>query len=413
MRILVVGVKWPPETFIAAKLERLRKAGYELTVATHSEHRNSARHPRLRLIRLCKWSEALPRRLPRLALLTVRGLLRSPSFMVRAFAVARRSAETRGDWIRRFYRLLPFAGLETDVIHFDWNFAAVDYAELFDLYHCPSLISCRGSQLQIAPKNPARAAQVGGLRGTLQRATMIHCVSDAILDQAAALGMDPKKARVIRPAVDPTFFRPLRTDERSRDKFAVISVGNLSWVKGHQYSLESIRLLKERGVPVSFTIVGEGSRQDYQHVRFTVHDLGLEQDVTMLGPADQEEVRNQLRSSDAFLLSSVSEGISNAVLEAMSCGLPVVTSDCGGMREAVTHRIEGFVVPTRDPGAAAEALFELARNPDLGRSMGEAARMRVLREFSLDGQVQQLSDMYETVTRGLCRGPREQSFAAT
>jgi len=98
-----------------------------------------------------------------------------------------------------------------------------------------------------------------------------------------------------------------------------------------------------------------------------------------------------------FLLSSLSEGISNAALEAMACGLPVVTTDCGGMREAVTDGIEGFVVPVRDPEAMAEALLRLWKDPELRRRMGEAARERVLREFRLDQQISAFLALFKDV----------------
>ena len=69
----------------------------------------------------------------------------------------------------------------------------------------------------------------------------------------------------------------------------------------------------------------------------------------------------------------------------MSCGLPVVVTDCGGMKEAVTDGVEGFVVPVRDPEAMADALLQLFKDSELRAKMGKAARQRVIKEFPAKG----------------------------
>jgi glycosyltransferase involved in cell wall biosynthesis len=104
-----------------------------------------------------------------------------------------------------------------------------------------------------------------------------------------------------------------------------------------------------------------------------------------------------LQSAHAFLLSSLSEGISNAALEAMACGLPVVTTDCGGMREAVTDSVHGFVVPRRNPDAMAAALSRLIGNSPLRSSIGSQARERVLRDFTLNHQVDAFVRLYRSL----------------
>jgi glycosyltransferase involved in cell wall biosynthesis len=97
----------------------------------------------------------------------------------------------------------------------------------------------------------------------------------------------------------------------------------------------------------------------------------------------------------------LSEGLSNAALEAMACGLPVVTTDCGGMPEAITDGVEGFVVPLRDPHAMAKALSALASDVELRRRMGKAGRDRVLKQFTLGRQIEEFVSLLEDVAR--CR----------
>jgi len=80
----------------------------------------------------------------------------------------------------------------------------------------------------------------------------------------------------------------------------------------------------------------------------------------------------------------------------MSCGLPVVTSDCGGVREAVTDGEEGFVIPVRDPQSMAAALEILAHDPDLRRRMGQAGRARVIKDFHVQDHVDAFISLFES-----------------
>jgi glycosyltransferase involved in cell wall biosynthesis len=84
----------------------------------------------------------------------------------------------------------------------------------------------------------------------------------------------------------------------------------------------------------------------------------------------------------------------------MGCGLPVVTFDCGGMKEAVEHGVEGFVAPVRDAAAAATALERLAADEELRIRMGDAARRRVLQEFRLEYQAREFLSLYGHVVAG-------------
>jgi glycosyltransferase involved in cell wall biosynthesis len=294
------------------------------------------------------------------------------------------------------WHLLPFAGGRWDIVYIPWNSAAIGFLPLFDL-GMPVVVSCRGSQVSVAPLNPERAVHKAGLTTIFKRAAAVHCVSEAIVADALLYGLDPSKADVIRPAVDPDFFYPSEQQSADRGRFRLITTGTLIWRKGYEYMLAALRRLHDQEIDAHLTIIGDGPER--QRVLYTIHDLGLEQQVVLLGRLAPERVREQLWQADAFVLSSVSEGISNAVLEAMACGLPVVVTNCGGMREAVTDGVEGFVVPVRDAAALATALSRLSASSALRRQMGHAARNRIIAQFTLDQQVKQFVDLFEMVVQ--------------
>ena len=109
-----------------------------------------------------------------------------------------------------------------------------------------------------------------------------------------------------------------------------------------------------------------------------------------------------LRAADLFVHPSHQEGFSNAILEAMAAGLPVVACDVGGNPEAVVDGVTGRLVPPRDPTALANAMAEILADPGKGRSMGEAGRQRATEQFSLDRMVREIEEMYESL---MLRGP--------
>jgi colanic acid/amylovoran biosynthesis glycosyltransferase len=175
----------------------------------------------------------------------------------------------------------------------------------------------------------------------------------------------------------------------------LLSTGRLVWKKGFDYLLTALSTLARRGVEFEARIVGEGEL--FNVLRFSIEDLGLRDRVRLEGAMTSQQVLEQLQRTDVFVLPSVEEGISNAVLEAMATGVPIVTTNAGGMAEAITDGNEGFVVPVRDVEMLADRIEKLVRDPHLRASMGAIARQRAEREFSIARQVKGFEDIYEAV----------------
>jgi colanic acid/amylovoran biosynthesis glycosyltransferase len=387
--IVVVGIKWPMETFLYRLLSGLADAGFSITIASadkpDSKKGSNSKFHWLKLVGGERNS------LPRLIRFFVM-LLRAKIFFKKDHDLLKSSFESTSwrETAYEFHRYLPFAGKRWDIIYFPWNASAVSFVALFNL-GIPVIISCRGSQVTVTPHNPKKQYMHEGLRKTFELAAAVHCVSDVTFNEARKFGLDSRKSRIIRPAVDPEFFVPLEDKKSDTLMLTIISTGSLVWRKGYVDALIAIRKLVDKGIAVQYEIIGDG--EDYQAILFSIRDMDLQEHVKLHGKLSAVDVRNKLQNADIFLLTSLAEGISNAALEAMSCGLPVVTTGSGGMREAVSNGVEGFVIPILDPDAAAEALETLGRNPELRLKMGEAARAKVLKDFTLAQQIDQFQEL--------------------
>ena len=410
-------MRWPPETFVGWKLEGLAARGMRVTLASNQIFDPDARLRGVELVPIPVWPTSAAgavREVARVGLSLLVLLIRSPRRLVRLLRSVRRQMSTparvryeRGA-IGLFAMCLPLARLRPDVVHFEWNVAAVYFLPLFDVWNCPITTSCRGSDISVYPHMPDEEPYASVLPEVLRRASAVHCVSESQKTEAIAFGLDPAKARVVRSAVDPDEFKPadrtgVAPEITDRDVLRVITVGRLRWEKGHEYALEAIRIALDRDLPVELEIIGavppewRNRMDERSRILYTVADLGLDRHVRLFGEASSAEVCRRLQASDVMLHAGVIEGIPNAIVEAMACGLPVVAAGCGGIPEAVTDGVEGFLVGPRDPEAMARALLRLGEDAGLRKRMGQAGRRRILSAFTQEHEHEMFWAMYQEV----------------
>jgi glycosyltransferase involved in cell wall biosynthesis len=155
--------------------------------------------------------------------------------------------------------------------------------------------------------------------------------------------------------------------------------------------------LLSRGINAHAVLVGSGP--EFQHNQQLVNaSAGLIGHVTFVG--DSEQVPELLNVMDAFVLPSISEGMSNTLLEAMAVGLPVIATSVGGNTEVIEEDRSGWLFAPRDAEMLSSHLALLASREDLRRRYGAAARQRTVERFSLGGMLQDYSRLYlELATR--------------
>ncbi len=171
-----------------------------------------------------------------------------------------------------------------------------------------------------------------------------------------------------------------------------LHVANFLPVKGHDILMRALALVKQRGVCLTVVTAGDGAER--APIEALASSLGLgPEHVRFLG--FRSDVPDLLAAADFFVLPSRMEGLPLAVLEAMSHGLPIVTTRIGGNPEVVTDGEHGLLVPIEDPAALAAALARFAEDPELRRKLGEAGRVRVADEFSFTEMTRKYEAIYD------------------
>jgi glycosyltransferase involved in cell wall biosynthesis len=187
----------------------------------------------------------------------------------------------------------------------------------------------------------------------------------------------------------------------SPDGMVVGMTASFSSDKDHATFIRGAKIIHQAMPQTRFALLGDGPLRP--NIEDLVRELGLEQFVTFFG--NQRDVASYLACYDiACLCADSSEGCSNAIIEGMALGKPVVATNGGGNSEVVEHTNTGLLVPMQDPGAFADAVLTCLRQPDLARDMGRRAREMVLTRFSLARMVSDYEQLYEQAMRAKGRG---------
>ena len=268
--------------------------------------------------------------------------------------------------------------------------------------------------------------QRGFQREVCRLADCVLTNADAIRRSLIAQRYDPRRIEVIPNGIDVARFRrPPPGGERFRQEFGlphdapIVGVlARLGPIKGIEYFLEAVVGLAARFPQARFTVVGGGTFvrdrngvRDYRReLEALARRLGLEGRVVFTGVRhDVPAVLSQLAVS---VLPSLSEGLSNAVLESMAAGVPVVATRIGGIPEAVLDGDTGLLVPPRDAGALGTAIARLLEDRGLAARLAASGQDWVTQHFGIERAVRRTEQLYarlldaraDTPWRGLpCR----------
>ena len=220
-------------------------------------------------------------------------------------------------------------------------------------------------------------------RVAIERADAITAVSQFTADIIKKdLGVQ-RFIHIIYNAVDEKMFTPRRAQKPGDKKIRAFFSGNLTERKGAGWLTAIADRLKPH-VVIHYT---QGLR--------TRRALPTHSNLRPVGPVPFEQMPPRYQQMDILLMPTVREGLSLAVLEAMSCGLPVVASNCSSLPEQIDEGLGGFLCPVGDVNMFAERLNYLADSPEIIRNMGQYNREKVERQFTVEGMVAKYKKLFE------------------
>lgn len=296
------------------------------------------------------------------------------------------------------YRLKKRFGYEVIDAHFAYpdGYAATLLARWLGTR---STITLRGTEVPLAKTRLRRRLMLKALT----RADRVFSVADSLKRHVAELGADTGKIRVVGNGVDTDKFQPVPMDEARRQlglamhAKVLIGVGGLVPRKGFHRVIACLPALMKSWPDLHYLVVGGASPEgnNLQQLQELAAELQVADHVHFLGSLPPAELKLPLSAADVFVLSTSNEGWANVFLEAMACGLPVVTTDVGGNREVVNDGSLGTVVPFGDQDALSRALDDaLRRTWDRQQIIGYA------RDNSWDTRVEVLVREFKQLSQG-------------
>ena len=227
----------------------------------------------------------------------------------------------------------------------------------------------------------------------MQQADSVVCISQFAKGQLMRISHPDHwpKLQVCRLGVDPAQFS-YSARQAGTSAVELLCVGRLSPAKGQILLVEACALLRDAGLDFSLTMVGDGP--DRARIEQAIARLRLSAQIRLTGSLNQEEVRAHFARADIFVLPSLAEGIPVVLMEAMSSGVPCVSTPVNGIPELIQHDRTGLLATPGDVDSLAAQLKRLMLEPDLRRALAEAAYAKVLADFDLNRNVARLSSRF-------------------
>jgi glycosyltransferase involved in cell wall biosynthesis len=179
--------------------------------------------------------------------------------------------------------------------------------------------------------------------------------------------------------------------ESSKIENRIITVGHLTKIKGTDILLQAVANLIKKGVsPFHVDIIGDG--HDRTYFENIAKELNINSHINFHG--DSNNVVDLLQQSRIFVLPSRAEGHSNALLEAMACGLPVIATKVGGNLDVINNNVNGILVDKENPKQLANAIIKVLYDNDFAEQLGKNARETVTRKYSMEHTVSRYIELY-------------------
>lgn len=277
--------------------------------------------------------------------------------------------------------------------HLEPALMGTSYGKL--LHHKPVVWTLHGTYYEVWNE------LVGPLNGTMykaqQKLNTLFCPWDSMITAdeftkklVSKWGVDPDRVTAIPNAIDPSLFKPLKKEKQN--KFTVLAPRRLVTKNGVHFLIEAARILKDE--PIEFWLVGGGSLEK----QYKEQAKGLK-NVIFFGDKKNEEMPDFYRKADVVAIPSLAEATSIAGLEALAMGIPLITSDAGGLPEINIEGETGVLFKMRNVKQLADKILYLKDNQQLLSKFGQNGRKRVQKHHTWDVIAKKVEKVYEDTVK--------------
>jgi len=212
------------------------------------------------------------------------------------------------------------------------------------------------------------------------------------------IGVKKEKIAVIHNGIDTDFYDTVKRNENLRENFgikkediAIICVANLHINKGHRYLLEAFEEVYKENKKIKILLAGDGNEKE--NLLRQMENYQSKNNILFLGKRD--DVPQLLKISDIFVLPTLFEGMSNAIMEAMTCSLPIITTDIPENRELIENDEAGILIPTKNSADIQKNLSFLLQDETWRKNLGKNARRKIIEKFEIKKISEKISNFYK------------------
>jgi len=280
---------------------------------------------------------------------------------------------------------------KADVVHLQWLSLLPFCEELLDKGLTKFVLSQRGTHINVRPF--IDEDNYNYLRKIFAKIDGFHSVSKAMKQKSKLIYSDDNK-------IDEVVYSGLNinnidfnTEYSKGETIKLLSVGRPHWIKGYTTMMQVCKELANRNLDFNYTIIG--ANKNNEELLYLISQNNLSDRVHLKSKISQEEVFQLMRSSSALVLPSLEEGIANVVIEAMAIGLPVISTNCGGMAELVEDNKSGYLVPVNNKKALADAIIKFSKeDPEKINVLKRNARQKVEVQHNTSKMVEDMEKLY-------------------
>ena len=228
----------------------------------------------------------------------------------------------------------------------------------------------------------------------IQSSDMVTTVSKSVAQELKEYRLNPDEITVVNNGVDEKFFYPKQKKSENSNRY-VMFVGHIDREKGLFDLVECGRYICSERSDVFFIAAGKG--RDLDKLRRKTRKAKVQDRFIFLGQVDKDKLVKLYQNATLFVFPSYREGLPTVLLEAMSCGLPVIATDVRGNRDIISDEENGILVPPRAPKKMAEAISMLLKDEKLGKNLSKNARKTIEKNYTLDAISSNFLKCYESL----------------